>query len=58
MILFIAVIHSEILDVRDYFIENDRYVLSDMPTVIVLGYLECVLRITWDPAQAQWGKGP
>lgn len=35
---------------------NNRYILNDMPTLIVLGYVECVLRRTWGPHRSSVGK--
>lgn len=35
--------------------KSDRYILNDMPTLVVLAYPECVLR-TEEASQAQWGK--
>lgn len=35
--------------------KNDRYILNDMPTLVVLAYPESVLR-TGEASQAQWGK--
>lgn len=34
---------------------NDKYILNDVPTLIVSGYLECVQRM-WGPTVGSVGK--